>query len=71
MPDESIIDQPRKHGVVPDNRLSVSVVVARCDQCGAEFKPKRNWQRFCAKACSDAWFRAERLAAMEAWRKRR
>ena len=31
-----------------------------CANCGKKFQPKRNWQRFCCKKCSDAWWNNKR-----------
>ena len=29
----------------------------RCLNCGREFKPNRDWQKFCHKQCQQAWHR--------------
>lgn len=41
----------------------------KCDQCSAEFIRMRDWQRFCNPKCKTAWFNAERLAAVNAYRR--
>jgi hypothetical protein len=39
-----------------------------CDHCGEPFIPREAKQRFCCKACNDAWWVAERSRAMAAYR---
>lgn len=29
----------------------------RCEECGRDFKPRRDWARFCCKQCQQAWNR--------------
>jgi hypothetical protein len=29
----------------------------RCENCDREFRPNREWQRFCDKQCQQAWHR--------------
>lgn len=39
-----------------------------CDQCGEPFTPREAKQRFCCRACSDAWFARERREAVKRYR---
>jgi len=36
-----------------------------CDQCNVPFTPREAKQRFCCRACSDAWFAEERREAVK------
>lgn len=39
----------------------------RCEQCGDEFQPVKNWQRFCTLQCRDAWhYHQYKLAEVQA-----
>ena len=39
----------------------------RCEQCGEEFQPVKNWQRFCTPQCRDAWhYHQYKLAEVQA-----
>jgi hypothetical protein len=29
----------------------------KCEKCGRDFRPNREWQRFCNKQCQPAWYR--------------
>ena len=29
----------------------------KCQNCGRDFQPNRDWQRFCVKQCQQAWHR--------------
>jgi len=35
-----------------------------CDQCGAPFKARRGWARFCSPRCRNAWHSAMRPDAV-------
>jgi uncharacterized Zn ribbon protein len=39
-----------------------------CDQCNEPFTPREGKQRFCCRACSDAWFANERREAVKRYR---
>jgi len=40
----------------------------RCENCGEPFAVFMGRQRFCCRACSDAWFQEERRQAVEWFR---
>lgn len=40
----------------------------RCEQCEESFVPYMGRQRFCCRACSDAWFADERREAVKRYR---
>lgn len=40
----------------------------KCERCGDDFVPYVGRQRFCCRACSDAWFQSERKEAVERYR---
>lgn len=38
------------------NQVVASSKMRECENCGAEFDPKRHWQRYCSARCrSRAW----------------
>jgi DNA-directed RNA polymerase subunit RPC12/RpoP len=39
-----------------------------CDRCNEPFTPREAKQRFCCRACSDAWFANERREAVRRYR---
>jgi hypothetical protein len=43
----------------------------RCEQCNKEFVLYVGRQRFCCRACSDAWFNEERREAVKWFREQR
>jgi hypothetical protein len=43
----------------------------RCEQCNKEFFLYVARQRFCCRACSDAWFAEERREAVRQFREQR
>jgi hypothetical protein len=40
----------------------------QCEQCGEPFVSYVGRQRFCCRACSDAWFQNERREAVKQYR---
>ena len=40
----------------------------KCENCGGSMRPYLARQRFCCRACSDAWFQAKRRQAVEWFR---
>jgi hypothetical protein len=43
----------------------------RCDRCSEPYVPREAKQRFCCRACSDAWFAEERREAVKHYRQAR
>jgi len=39
-----------------------------CDNCGAQFAPRRLDQRLCCRKCHDEWFLWEKRQALAHWR---
>jgi hypothetical protein len=39
-----------------------------CQRCSRDFIPHQGGQRFCCRACSDAWYQEERRQAVEWFR---
>ena len=42
-----------------------------CDRCSEPYVPREAKQRFCCRACSDAWFANERRQAVQLFREQR
>jgi hypothetical protein len=42
-----------------------------CHQCGREFAPYSSRNRFCCRACDDAWFAEERREGVKLRRQQR
>jgi hypothetical protein len=56
--------------LVPENgELNHGQSTVNCDFCGQQFRPQLIGQRFCCRACSDAFHAQERRQAVEWFRR--